>query len=121
MMTRLQLGTVSLAALLLAACAAAPAMVAAPGTEPPPVGVVVADLERAQELAAAGFDAVVAGDERCEQLCTHLDAICTIAGRICDLASQHPSPDHDATCLRTQGRCDHATGRMPTECSACTE
>jgi|GEM_PF-3443470 len=107
------------AAALVAGCAMGPAMTSEPVVGPVSPAERVADLERAQEREVARFEDVTAGDDRCERLCAHLDAICTIGGRICDLARDNPGLDNDAACLRARDRCDDATARLPPECSAC--
>ena len=113
-------GPLAIAALLsLAACAAGPAMMSEPGVDPEPTAESVDDLERAQLREVAGYDGATAGDDRCERLCTHLDAICTIGGRICELAAAHPSDPTAAACERAQERCDSATLRLPPECLVC--
>lgn len=105
----------------LAGCAAGPALMTSPGVEPQPSQQSVAELELAQQRELEIFDQVTAGDDRCEELCAHLDAVCTIGGRICDLARQSPSDDNDAACLRARDRCDNVGARMPPECPACVE
>ncbi|PKN54299.1 MAG: hypothetical protein CVU56_27280 [Deltaproteobacteria bacterium HGW-Deltaproteobacteria-14] len=117
---RARFAPLATAALLsLAACAAGPAMTSGPGVGPEPASDPVGDLERAQLQEVAAYDGATAGDDRCERLCAHLDAICNIGGRICELAAAHPSDPAAAACERAQERCASATSRLPPECVIC--
>jgi len=114
-----------LVALGLAACGAASPYAGVHDDGPrviasdPDLGALdlVAD-ERYRQLEAA---LASAGADRCAALCEHLEAICDIADRICELTRERPSEGNFAACDRATGRCRVAEERVPETCVGCTE
>ncbi|MFT7583100.1 MAG: hypothetical protein ACI9MR_004786, partial [Myxococcota bacterium] len=97
----------------LGACGAAQHPQSVTQAEPTPS---VIELELAQAAEIARFDAATAGSDACEGLCHHLEQICILGGRICQMIGHTRDTLTPNACDRASMRCEATRERLPPSC-----
>ena len=109
----------ALAVLVLAGCAASPAVQNnQPIHDGDTVGVQAEALREEQFRVLYEFDgALTAGLERCPGLCQHHTAICGLSTRICAIAKAHPEHVRvQQLCEQGSETCRETSLRLPADC-----